>query len=253
MSNKPYILITNDDGYLAKGITELIEVMQLFGDVVVIAPESSQSGKSAAITVDMPLRVSKIREEEGLTVYKCNGTPVDCVKIGFNQLLERKPDFLVSGINHGANSSISVIYSGTVGAAIEGCLHGVPSVAFSLSDLKHDADFTKAKIYVAKIFQSVVENSLPPFICLNVNIPVGKPKGIKVARQTRGKWMEEFDKRTDPHGREYYWLSGYYQNFEKGSEDSDISALENGYVAVTPVNIDMTCYETLDQLKKWSF
>ncbi len=253
MTYKPFILVTNDDGVNAKGLQELIEVMQLFGEVVVIAPEISQSGKSAAITVDIPLMATKLKEEDGLTIYKCSGTPVDCIKLGFNQLLDRKPDYVVSGINHGANSSISVVYSGTVGGAIEGSLHGVPSLAFSLSDYSPDADFSRSKIYCAKIFQEVVEKGLPDFTCLNVNIPIGNPKGIKVVRQTRGKWVEELEKRTDPHGREYYWLSGYFKNFEKDAEDSDIYALENDFVTIVPVNVDMTCYDTLEQLKEWKF
>jgi len=253
MAEKPYILVTNDDGLNSKGLKELIDVMLLFGEVVVIAPENPQSGKSAAITVEFPLRGIKLKSEDGLEIYKCNGTPVDCVKLGFNQLLGRKPDYVVSGINHGANSSISVIYSGTVGAAMEGCLHGVPSVAFSLSDYNPDADFAKAKIYCAKVFQTIIENGLPPFICLNVNIPKGKPKGIKVTRQTKGKWMEEFEKRTDPHGHEYFWLSGYFHNFEENSEDTDIWALDENYVSVVPVNLDMTCYNTLELLKTWNF
>lgn len=253
MTDRPLILVTNDDGINAKGLKELIEVVQLFGDVVVIAPEVSQSGKSAAITVDSPLKANKQTEENGLTVYKCNGTPVDCVKLGFNQLLEKKPDYVVSGINHGANSSISVVYSGTVGGAIEGSLHGIPSVAFSLNDYGADADFAKSKIWCAKILQMVIEKGMPEFTCLNVNIPTGKPKGIKMVRQTHGKWVEEFDKRTDPHGREYYWLSGYFQNFEEDAEDTDINALENGFVTVVPVNVDMTCYETLEKLKEWKF
>lgn len=251
MSGKPYILVTNDDGIHAKGLKELIEVVRLFGDVVVIASEISQSGKSSAITVDYPLRASLFSEEKGLQFYKCNGTPVDCVKLGFNQLLDKKPDYVVSGINHGSNSSISVIYSGTVGAAIEGSLHGVPSIAFSLCDHNPDADFSKAKIYCAKIFQLVTENNLPEFTCLNVNIPAGKPKGIRMARQVKGKWVEELEKKKDPHNREYYWLSGYFQNYENGAADSDMYALDNNYVSIVPVNVDMTCYETLEHLKKW--
>jgi 5'-nucleotidase len=254
MADKPYILVTNDDGINASGLKELIDVMQLFGEVVVIAPEVPQSGKSAAITVDSPLRASRVQDwQDGLEIYKCNGTPVDCVKLAFNQLLDRKPDLVVSGINHGANSSISVVYSGTVGAAIEGSLHGVPSIAFSLSDYNPDADFKYAKIYSAKIFQAVLENELPQFVCLNVNIPKGKPKGIKVVRQARGKWMEEFEKRTDPHSRDYFWLSGYFHNFENGAVDSDITALDNNFVSVVPVSVDMTCYQTLELLKDWNF
>ncbi len=253
MSEKPLILVTNDDGIHAKGLRELVEVMQFFGDVVVISSEVSMSGKSCAITVDQPLRTTPVEKILGVPTYKSNGTPVDSVKLSFNSLFERTPDFVVSGINHGANSSISVIYSGTMGAAIEGSLHGVPSIGFSLDDYSSDADFSKAKIIVAKVFQSVMENGLPSFTCLNVNIPKGKPKGIKVCRQAHGKWVEEFEKRTDPHGREYHWLSGYFRNFEEESTETDIHALENNFVAIVPVSVDMTCYKTLDELQNWKF
>lgn len=253
MTDRPLIFVTNDDGIHAKGLHELVEVMQLFGDVVVIAPESAMSGMSNAITTDRPLRAHLLSDDHGITVYKCNGTPVDCVKLGFNHLLDRMPDYVVSGINHGANSSISVIYSGTMGAAIEGCLHGVPSIGFSLLDFNTDADFSKAKIFVAKIFQAVINNGLPQFTCLNVNIPVGSPKGIRFCRQARGKWIEEFDKRTDPHNRNYYWLSGSFQNFESEAKDTDIHALEKNFVSIVPVKVDMTCYNSLETLNGWKF
>ena len=253
MSERPLILVTNDDGIHAKGIHELVEVVQLFGEVVVIAPEVAMSGMSNAITSDKPLRVQKLSEDPRLTVYKCSGTPVDCVKIAFNHLLDRTPDYVVSGINHGSNSSISVIYSGTMGAAVEGCLHGVPSIGFSLLDFSQDADFSKAKIFAARIFQAVMDNSLPKYTCLNVNVPTGSPKGIKFCRQASGKWVEEFDKRIDPHNRTYFWLSGSFINFEEEAKDTDIYALEKNYVSVVPVKVDMTCYETLDSLKNWKF
>ena len=253
MSDKPFILVTNDDGIHAKGLRELVEVMHFFGDVIVISSEVSMSGKSSSITVDQPLRTTEIEKILGVPTWKSNGTPVDSVKLSFNGLFERTPDYVVSGINHGSNSSISVIYSGTMGAAIEGSLHGVPSIGFSLDDYSADADFSKAKIVVAKIFQSVMENGLLPFTCLNVNIPKGKPKGIKVCRQTHGKWVEEFEKRTDPHGREYHWMSGYFKNFEEEATETDIYALENNYVAVVPVTVDMTCYKTLEELQNWKF
>lgn len=253
MSDRPYILVTNDDGIHAKGLHELIEVMRLFGDLAVIAPEVAMSGMSNAITADRPLRAVKLSEEPGMTVFKCNGTPVDCVKLGFNHLLERTPDYVVSGINHGANSSISVIYSGTMGAAIEGCLHGVPSIGFSLLDFNPDADFGKAKIYTARIFQALLENEMPRFTCLNVNIPVGIPKGIQFCRQARGKWIEEFDKRTDPHNRHYFWLTGSFMNFEEEAKDTDLHVLGKNYVSIVPVKVDMTCYEALDELKSWKF
>ncbi len=253
MSDKPLIFVTNDDGIHAKGLRELIEVMQLFGDIVVIAPEMSMSGMSNAITVDKPLRLVKLSDDPEMTVYKCNGTPVDCVKLGFNHLLERTPDYVVTGINHGANSSISVLYSGTMGAAIEGCLHGVPSVGFSLLSYDPEADFAKAKIFTARIFQAIIENNLPRFTCLNVNIPQGIPKGIKFCRQASGKWVEEFDKRSDPQSRNYYWLSGSFQNFEEEATDTDIHALEKNFVSVVPVKVDMTCYETLKDIITWKF
>jgi 5'-nucleotidase len=252
-SEKPLILVTNDDGIHAKGLRELVEVMQFFGDVVVISSEVSMSGKACGITVDQPLRAVPVEKIHGVPTFKCNGTPVDSVKLSFNSLFERTPDYVVSGINHGSNASISVIYSGTMGAAIEGGLHGVPSIGFSLEDYSPDADFSKAKLVVARVFQSVIENGIPPFTCLNVNIPKGKPEGIKVCRQAHGKWMGEFEKRTDPHGREYHWLSGYFQNLDEDTEDTDIFALENNFATVVPVRVDMTCYETMEQIKSWKF
>lgn len=253
MNDRPLILVTNDDGIYAKGLKELTEVMRLFGDVVVIAPEAAMSGMSNAITTNQPLRASKVEEDDGYVAYKCSGTPVDCVKMGFNQLLERQPDFVVSGINHGSNSSISVVYSGTMGAAIEGCLHGVTSIGFSLCDYGTDADFTRAKMWVARIFQAVAQYGLPHFTCLNVNIPQGEVRGVEVCRQTAGKWVEELEKRSDPHQRDYYWLSGYFKNFEPDVAGTDMHALENQYVSVVPVSVDMTCHQTMEQMKKWRF
>lgn len=253
MSEKPLILVTNDDGIHARGLRELVEVMQFFGDIIVISSETAMSGKSSAITVDQPLRTIPFEKIHGSPTFKSNGTPVDSVKLSFNGLFDRKPDYVISGINHGSNSSISVIYSGTMGAAIEGSLHGVPSIGFSLDDYRSEADFSKAKIIVAKVFQSVLENGLPPFTCLNVNIPKGKPKGIKVCRQAHGKWVEEFEKRTDPHGRDYYWMSGYFKNFELDSKETDIYWMENDYASVVPVTVDMTCYKTYEQIKNWKF
>lgn len=253
MSDKPLILVTNDDGIHARGLRELVEVMKFFGEVVVISSEVSMSGKSCSITVDHPLRAIQVEKIHGVPTFKSNGTPVDSVKLSFNNLFKRTPDYVVSGINHGANTSISIIYSGTMGAAIEGSLHGVPSIGFSLDDFSPNADFSKAKIVVAKVFQSVLENGMPEFTCFNVNIPKGKPKGIKVCRQTHGKWVEEFEKRTDPHGREYHWLAGYFKNFEEKEKETDIYAIENNYASVVPVTVDMTSYKTLEQINKWKF
>lgn len=253
MKQRPLIFITNDDGIHAKGLKELSEVMRLFGDVVVVAPEMAMSGMSNAISVDKPLRATKVHEEDGFIEFKCSGTPVDCVKLGFNHLVDRQPDFVISGINHGSNSSISVVYSGTMGATIEGCLHGVPSIGFSLCDYEADADFSKAKMWVARIFQSVFEQGLPPFVCLNVNIPKGQVEGIRVCRQTSGKWVEELEKRTDLHQRDYYWLGGYFKNFEPDMEGTDMHALDNHFVSIVPVNVDMTCRETFELMKTWKF
>src|SRR5690606_924678 len=253
MTEKPLILVTNDDGIHAKGLRELVDVMKHFGEVVVISSEVSMSGKACGITVDQPLRAIPVEKIHGVPTWKSNGTPVDSVKLSFNNLFERKPDYVVSGINHGTNASISVIYSGTMGAAMEGSLHGVPSLGFSLDDHSSEADFSKAKIIVAKVFQSVLENGLPPFTCLNVNVPKGKPKGIKICRQAHGKWVEEFEKRVDPQGREYHWLSGYFKNFELDSTETDIFALENDYASIVPVTVDMTCYKTLSVIQNWKF
>jgi 5'-nucleotidase len=253
MDDRPLILISNDDGVYAKGLNELVEVMRLFGNIVVVAPDSPRSGMSHAITVDRPLRITKLEEEDGLTIFSCNGTPVDCIKLACNQLLGRLPDFVISGINHGSNTSVSIIYSGTMGAAIEGCIHGIPSIGFSLSDYNPDADFSKSKKVVARVFQTVAEHGLPEGVCLNVNIPKGEVKGINFCRQTRGKWVEEFEQRTDPHGRDYFWLTGYFNNAETEARDTDDFALMEGFVSVVPVSTDMTAYTAFQFMQKWKF
>jgi len=253
MSERPLILVTNDDGIHAKGLRELVDVMKFFGDVVVISSEASMSGKACGITVDYPLRATPVEKIHGVPTYKSNGTPVDSVKLSFDSLLEKHPDYVVSGINHGDNSSVSVIYSGTMGAAIEGGLHNVPSIGFSLDDFNPDADFSQAKFVVAKVFQNVMENGMPDFTCLNVNIPKGKPKGIKVCRQAHGKWAEDFEKGVDPYGHGYYWLAGRFKNLEEEAKDTDVYALKNNFASVVPVRVDMTCYHTVEHLKTWKF
>ena len=253
MDKKLVLLVTNDDGIYAKGLNELIEVVRLFGDVIVVAPDSPRSGMSHAITIDRPLRINKHQDEKGLLIYSCNGTPVDCVKLACNQLLANLPDFVISGINHGANTSISVLYSGTMGAALEGCIHGIPSIGFSLNDYDPEADFSRAKMVVAKVFQNIAEHGLPEGVCLNVNIPKGEVKGINFCRQTRGKWVEEFERRTDPHEREYFWLKGYFNNSEIEAVDTDDFALLNGYVSVVPVSTDLTAYTAFPVMKHWKF
>lgn len=252
----PLILLSNDDGVNSKGIHTLIDILKPYGDIVVVAPEKGESGKSHAITINLPVRVAKVSEYDNVTIYSCTGTPVDSVKLAINQLLPRKPDFLVSGINHGSNASISVIYSGTMGAAIEGCLNGIPSIGFSVLDHSDDADFCLAKAYAGSIFKNVMENDLPIGTCLNVNFPVStidKVKGIRVCRQTRGVWKEEYEKRIDPHNDEYYWLTGDFHNFEPGAKDTDEWALANNYIAIVPIQVDLTSYEAIKKIRDWNY
>ncbi len=255
---KRLIFITNDDGYRAKGIAELTEVMRHYGDVVVVAPADMRSGMSSALTVAAPVRMHKINEEEGIVRYACSGTPVDCVKLAMSHLfVDRKPDLLVSGINHGSNAAISVIYSGTLGAAAEGTLYGIPSIGFSLTDHAADADFSVADPYIRRIVEQYFQHPFSKDVFLNVNIPnIPKEeiKGIRLCRQTKGAWVEEFEKRIDPHGFDYYWMTGRFENFEKDAIDTDETALREGYIAIVPHHVDMTDYEELKRLKEeWTF
>lgn len=247
------ILLTNDDGLYAEGLNTLTEVMQEFGKVVVISTIESRSGMSQALTVKMPIRVKLLKETDTKRLYACSGTPTDGVKIAVNQLLERPPDWVVSGINHGANASVSVIYSGTMAAAIEGCLYGIDSVGFSLNNYSAEADFGPARKYVRDIMNILINKRLPVGVCLNVNIPScpsDEIKGVKVCRQAKGNWREEFEKRKDPMGKTYYWLTGIFENHEPDSMDTDEWALSNNYVSVVPVSIDMTAHRFIDDLKK---
>ncbi len=256
MKENPLILVTNDDGIQAKGIQSLIDVVRNLGRVVVVAPFEPKSGMSHAITVKEPLQITKVQEEQNLIVYSCNGTPVDCVKLAFAKLLDKKPNLLVSGINHGSNSSASVFYSGTMGAAIEGCINGIPSIGFSLLSFDENADFSVSKEYALKIMQKVLSNGLSGSICLNVNIPFlpkEKIAGVKIVRQNKGFWKEEFVKRTDHYGRDYYWLTGLFHNAEPNASDTDEWALKNNYISVVPLQIDLTCYNTIQSLKGWDF
>lgn len=253
MEKRPLILLSNDDGYMAPGILFLIEVLRPLGDLVVVAPNSGRSGMSAAITVKVPLNLNIVSEESGLQVFRSNGTPVDCVKLALNQLLkDRKPDLVVSGINHGTNSSVAIHYSGTLGAVMEACMNGIPAIGFSLDDHTINADFEPARFYIEKIVRKVLEKGLPEGHCLNVNIPVVKElKGIRLCRQAKGRWVEEFDMREHPHGGNYYWLTGQFLNNEPLSEDTDMFAMSQGYVSVVPSQIDMTAYTLLDKMKSW--
>ncbi len=253
MKKTPTILITNDDGYRSKGITTLIETARKFGNIVVVAPNNSKSGQSHAITVKELLRLTKIQEEEGLTIYRSSGTPVDCVKLAIQEL-KIKPDLILSGINHGTNSSVSVHYSGTMGAVKEGCLAGIPSVGFSLDSFLPDADFTNCAKVIKKIIPLVIKNGLPKWTCININVPdIKELKGIKVCRQAHGVWQEKFDKREDPHGQNYYWLTGAYQLLETKAEDTDEWALRNDYASLVPTTVDTTCYHMLDEISEWDF
>jgi 5'-nucleotidase len=247
------ILVTNDDGIHAKGLAELIDIAREFGDVLVVAPHMPRSGMSKAITVDLPVRLKKYEESPGFVSYSCTGTPVDCVKIAFHQLLNGDPDIILSGINHGSNSSVNIHYSGTMGAVIEGCIHEVPSVGFSLCDHASDADFAPCKSYFKKIITETLEKGLPKGSCLNVNAPLGKPKGVKICRQGHGRWVEEFDHRIDPHSQDYYWITGYYKNLDNGSDDTDNHSLSEGYISIVPIMVDMTNHHAIDTLKSWKF
>jgi len=254
MDKKPLILVTNDDGITAPGIRKLIAVMKTFGDVVVVAPDSPQSGMGHAITVDATLTVDKIKgDDEKLSEYKCSGTPADCVKLGIREVLKRTPDLCVSGINHGSNASVNVIYSGTMSAAIEAGIEGVPAIGFSLLDYSWDANFDNLETAIKKITANVLENGLPKGVVLNVNFPKTEKefKGIRVCRQAKGNWVETFDKRVNPMGKEYYWLSGEFVNLDEGKEDTDIWALENNYISVVPTQFDMTAHQAVQQLKNW--
>ncbi|TZF84112.1 5'/3'-nucleotidase SurE [Pedobacter sp. BS3] len=251
---KPTILVVNDDGITAPGIKVLIEQMQQLGHVVVVAPDSPQSGMGHAITIAKPLRLDKLELYPGVEMYECSGTPVDCVKLAVNQVFKgKKPDLCVSGINHGLNHSINVIYSGTMSAAVEGAIESIPSIGFSLDDFTYDADFSHCAPYVKIIAQQVLEHGLPEGTLLNVNFPQGdKIKGIKVCRQARAKWAEEFDERIDPHKRNYYWLTGVFQLKDNG-EDTDVWALNNHFVSVVPVQFDMTAHHAITTLNTWKF
>lgn len=251
--NDRLILLTNDDGLYAAGLKTLLEVMEEFGKVVLISTMESQSGMSQALTVKTPLRVKLLEENDRHRIYACNGTPTDSVKLAVNQLLERSPDFVVSGINHGSNASVSVLYSGTMAAALEGCLYGICSVGFSLNSFSPAADFSVCKEYIRTVMKMLEREQLPPGICLNVNVPAIEAdniKGIKVCRQSRGNWKEEFEKRKDPMGKTYYWLTGTFQNHEPEAVDTDEWALEHGYVSVVPVSVDMTAHGYLDELRE---
>jgi 5'-nucleotidase len=249
---EPVILVTNDDGITAPGIRNLVEAVRGLGKVVVVAPDKPQSGMGHAITIGLPLRLHKVNFFEDIEAYQCTGTPVDCVKLAVDKILHQKPDICISGINHGANHSINVIYSGTMSAAVEAAIESIPSIGFSLLDYSLEADFTAARKYARLIVEQLLQTKVDKHTVLNVNIPIGKPeeiKGVKICRQAYAKYEEDFLEREDPHGRKYYWLTGEFVNFDEGT-DTDVWALANNYVSLVPVQFDLTHYKLKEQLEK---
>lgn len=255
MNSEPVIFLTNDDSYLSKGFRAAVALASEFGHVIAIAPDRVQSGMSQAITINSPLFMREVQRDDKVEIYAFSGTPVDCAKIAFDHIFRsRKVDLVLSGINHGSNAAVNVMYSGTMGAAIEGSFYGVPSIGLSLDDHDPDADFDGAVKYGREIIATVLAaaEKLPRPLCLNVNVPRCEAKdiqGIRMCRQTRGFWREEFYARKDPHGRDYYWLTGAFQNMEPDAEDTDEWALSHRYVAVVPVQVDMTDYRMLSEMR----
>ena len=254
--SKPLILVTNDDGINSKGIKLLTEIVSELGEVLVVAPDSPQSGMGHAITVGNTLRLTKTKVFNGITSYQCSGTPVDCVKLAKHYILKnRKPDMLVSGINHGANTSISVVYSGTMGAALEAAIDDIPAIGFSLCDYSPDADFLHVSEYVKSISARVLGKGIPQGVSLNVNFPASKDapiKGVKICRQAKAKWKEAFDERIDPYGERYFWMAGDFINQDSG-EDNDVWAITNGYASVVPTQFDLTSHASLQEVEDMLF
>lgn len=248
---EPVILITNDDGITAPGIRNLIEAVKDLGKIVVVAPDKPQSGMGHAITIGNPLRLHKVNMFEGVEAYQCTGTPVDCVKLAVDKVLHKKPDLCLSGINHGANHSINVIYSGTMSAAVEAAIESIPSIGFSLLDYALEADFTAARKYARIIVEQLLAAPPDKHCVLNVNIPIAavdEIKGVKICRQAYAKYEEDFIERDDPHNRKYYWLTGEFVNFDEGT-DTDVWALANKYISLVPVQFDLTNYKQKAQLE----
>lgn len=251
MPHKPLILVCNDDGYSAPGIRVLISLARKMGKVVVVAPDKPQSGTAHAVTINHPLRLDLLSKEKDYEAYSCSGTPADCVKLAFKIVMKRRPDLLISGINHGSNASINIIYSGTMAAVFEGALAGVPSIGFSLCDYSWKADFSLSEPFVETIIRRVLAKGLPPGVGLNVNIPAGKgkkPEGIRVCNQANGTWLEDFDVRKDPGGRPYYWLKGVFAQIGNG-ENTDMAALRKNFISVVPVHFDFTAVRSLKGLQ----
>lgn len=254
-NKKPLILISNDDGYHAKGLRSLIDMVSGFGDLLVCAPESARSGFSCAFSATTPLRLKLRRRWEGVDVWSCNGTPVDCVKLALSELCAgRRPDLVIGGINHGDNASVNSHYSGTMGVTMEGCMKYIPSVAFSICDHSDDANFEPLAPLVKMITKKLLSDGLPHGVCLNVNFPLADTfAGVKVCRMARGTWGNEVVRCRHPRGYDYFWMVGEYTNDEPEATDTDNWALTHGYVAITPTTVDVTDYEMLRQMQSWNF
>lgn len=249
-NDRKLILITNDDGVSAQGIAVLTELMQELGDVIVVAPDGPRSGASCGITPTRPVGLREVERTAGKVVYACSGTPVDCVKLASEQCVPRLPDLVVSGINHGDNASVSIHYSGTMGAVIEGCAKGVPSIGFSLRTFSHHCDFTPYREAIVKVARYVLENGLPEQVCLNVNFPeVERLEGIRVCRMGRGLWTGEWVDAHNPHGQRQFWLTGRFVNLDPDDDDVDYNALDQGYATIVPIRLDMTDYDSMAALR----
>lgn len=246
---RPLILISNDDGIESRGIHALIDYLTPFGDIMAVAPESPQSGKSSALTVETPLRVKQLPDYNGAKMWRVNGTPVDCTKIAFSHLLGRTPDFVVAGINHGSNAGVNAIYSGTMGIVFEACISNIPAVGFSLLSHSPEADFSECRKIIEAVMTHVMAGNLPEGVCLNVNIPANQQvKGIKVTAAARGRWTDDFEKQTDPHGRDIFWLTGKYQVNDPDDDSTDIYWLDRGYATVVPCIPDQTAFSVIPGL-----
>lgn len=252
-NERPFILISNDDGYQAKGINSLVEMIRDMADILVCAPDNGRSGSACAFTAVDPLVLVPQKKEEGLEVWSCSGTPVDSVKLALHELCkDRRPQMIIGGINHGDNASVNTHYSGTMGVTLEGCMKYIPSVAFSLCSHDYFADFSSLRPYIRKIVRKVLDDGLPKGVCLNVNFPlVDQYKGVKVCRMASGTWYDECVKQHHPRGYDYWWMVGKYKNDEPEAEDTDNWALTHGYIAITPTKIDVTAYEAIENLKNW--
>lgn len=245
---RPLILVSNDDSYTARGVHALIDRLTAFGDVVAICPATPQSGQSMALTVNSPIRIHQLPDYNGAKMYNATGTPVDCIKIAMHHILDRQPDLIVAGINHGSNAAVNVLYSGTMGAAMEGANFGIPSIGFSLTDHSHTADFTPCFAAIDHLVKAVLERGLPDNVCLNVNIPNVDyiPAEMRVCTPCRGRWDDEYKEYTDPYGGKFYWLQGKFTNFEPENEETDEWALAHGMISVVPVAIERSASTAID-------